>query len=672
MPRDDKNVPQKDNAAAVDDGDSGDKEESDVSGQETVILGDSGKSEDKEESDVSSQKTIAVGASDESAETTEDESSGKKTALFSGVRSSEESASLVGHIIDERYKVIRWLGEGAMGQVYEAKHLHLDKRIALKVLHEHVSSDKGLAARFKREAKTCSALEHPNCIGVTDFGEVKPGRFYLVMEYVEGKTLTELLDAGLIDRMTAFEVTREILVGLEHAHGAGIIHRDIKLDNVMRIQRDDGTWQIKILDFGLAKALGSEKKDPRLTRAGLVVGTPNYMAPEQIADRNVDGRADLYAVGILLFRMLVGRPIFPGDTPVEVVQAKLRDSAPTVKELAPHHSTPSLEGFLKKALKRDPKERFDDARQMREALERIIDEENSSNVLSASFRRWYFGAGEKASWGRRLLSLVTTKEGVLILGAVLIFGFVVSFLAFAALRGEKNEPSNEPSMVSMIFKLDEPPQAPESLKDPFLQVEVLLEKEACAKALEVYDGIRSEAESVAKGRYLEGRIAACLGKKDDALKAYGHAVDLDSRYKDDPRILESAEEMLRTPKKRDAAMAFLQDKLGEAALPTLIEMAGHHPNKRLREQAQAAVEKLGAGARIDAVAALEWKLRQTYDCKEKKQIVSQIGEVGGPKAAAALRRARDAKVKDGLFSEKYVYACVRKHIIDTLKRMHAQ
>ncbi|MBN2527962.1 MAG: serine/threonine protein kinase [Deltaproteobacteria bacterium] len=291
-----------------------------------------------------------------------------------------------GDIVDGRYEVVRCLGVGAMGSVFLVNHKRLNKPFALKMIIPDLALRKDFVARFEREAASCSKLSHPNCISVTDFGHNDDNNLYLVMEYVDGDQLSDVVRQGPVPIDEAIEYTLQILSGLEHAHSKGIIHRDIKMENVMRCRLDNGETLIKILDFGMAKAEVRAKDSPAITTKGLVMGTPQYMAPEQLRGNPVDARGDLYSVGITLFRLLTAKQVFPGEDMVDVLTAKLNQPAPTLAEISGKSWPEPLEEFLKKVLSREPAMRFSNARAMMHSL--LLVREKIQGAMT--------GAGESA------------------------------------------------------------------------------------------------------------------------------------------------------------------------------------------------------------------------------------------------------------------------------------
>ncbi|MCB9615051.1 MAG: protein kinase [Sandaracinus sp.] len=260
--------------------------------------------------------------------------------------------TLVGRTIDGRYRVERVLGEGGMGVVYLVTHAALDKRMALKVLHGEGSRDETVVARFVQEAQASSAIGHPNIVDVIDFGRLADGAAYFVMELLEGESLTDRIRRGALPLEEAVCIAEQIASALAAAHARGIVHRDLKPDNVQLVQRG-GELVVKILDFGIAKVGGASSK---LTKTGMIFGTPHYMSPEQAAGQSVDARTDIYALGVILFEMATGQVPFDGDTFMGILSKHMFEPPPRPTERLP--STHPLEPVILRALAKKPEDRY--------------------------------------------------------------------------------------------------------------------------------------------------------------------------------------------------------------------------------------------------------------------------------------------------------------------------
>jgi serine/threonine-protein kinase len=266
--------------------------------------------------------------------------------------SPEASDPELGTLIGDRYRIVSLLGEGGMGSVYKAEHLQLAKHVAIKLLRPEISSRKDADARFQREAMAGARLQHPNVVGVLDFGDRPDGGKYLVMELLQGDSLRDLLDrTPQLPWPRAVHIARQILRGLAHAHDQGVIHRDIKPENVYLAHDGEDADFAKLIDFGIAMLTAGEGSDVRLTAAGLAVGTPTYLAPEQAVGGKLGGPTDLYSLSVVLFEMLTGRPPFVADEPVRLLTAHAMTPPPTIAEVAPEVAVPpAIEAVLRRGL----------------------------------------------------------------------------------------------------------------------------------------------------------------------------------------------------------------------------------------------------------------------------------------------------------------------------------
>ena len=278
------------------------------------------------------------------------------------------SPSVLNTVVADRYRLLSLLGEGGMGAVYKAEHIRMGKALALKLLGGAFARDESAVARFRAEAQIVSRLSHPHTIAVFDFGELPDaGGFYLAMEYVPGKDLAKVLrEAGRLPAARVVEVGQQILGSLAEAHDAGIVHRDMKPGNVMLMQTRSGEDYVKVLDFGIAK-WRDEAQGATTTSVGAIVGTPNYLSPEQARGELIDARADLYSLGALLYELTAGRPPFHGMPPLAVVSAHLHDAPPPLASLAPDVPE-DLAAVIHRALEKHPADRWASADEMRGAL----------------------------------------------------------------------------------------------------------------------------------------------------------------------------------------------------------------------------------------------------------------------------------------------------------------
>jgi serine/threonine protein kinase len=273
--------------------------------------------------------------------------------------------------MEDRYRFIRLLGQGAMGEVYLAEHTALGRREAVKILRPELATDPQFIAAFRREARATNRVQHPNIVGVYDFGRLADGRFYLAMEYAEGVPLDQLLvRQGKMPVARAVPILSQLTDAVGCAHAHGVVHRDLKPGNLILCEhRGQGDW-VKVLDFGMAKILDPRSSDgPPLSRAGTIMGTPTYMAPEHLIGRNVDERADLYAIGCIAYEMLVGRPPFVGSR-MEVADAHISRKPPPVRASVPD-VPPGLDELVLRCLEKSPAQRPGSAYELKQELDRV-------------------------------------------------------------------------------------------------------------------------------------------------------------------------------------------------------------------------------------------------------------------------------------------------------------
>jgi len=294
---------------------------------------------------------------------------GVRTPLPPGKAGLDRASSLSNQILDARYQVLKKLGEGGMSYVYLAKEISSDAIVAIKVLSPRLASDKSSVERLRREAGLAMRLDHPNVCRILRLGESEDGLIYLVMPFLKGELLSDReVRGGPMEMTLGVTLLKQMCAGLHHAHELQIIHRDLKPENVMLVPDDDGgVERAVVMDFGLAKERRADPAIAKLTATGIILGTPEFMSPEQIRGKPLDARSDIYALGIVAFEMFTGKLPFQGRNAQEMMIARLRSQPIAIRTLRPDIPD-AVEKALTKSLQTNPDDRFTTAIEFAEAL----------------------------------------------------------------------------------------------------------------------------------------------------------------------------------------------------------------------------------------------------------------------------------------------------------------
>jgi serine/threonine protein kinase len=269
---------------------------------------------------------------------------------------------LVGRVLSDRYRIVRKIGEGGMGVVYQAEHALIGKKVALKVLFPELTRRTDLVARFLQEARSASRIGHENVIDISDFGQSPDGLVYIAMEYLEGEDLGRLIKTtGPLPWERARPILMQIAKGLRAAHDHGIIHRDMKPENIFLTQREGYPDFVKVLDFGIAKVVNLDEDGPRLTQTGMIFGTPEYMSPEQAQGQTPDHRVDIYAVGCIMYHLLTGQAPFVADTFMGILTKHMLEPVIPLRKRRPDlEISEEVEAIAMRAMEKDRDKRWQD------------------------------------------------------------------------------------------------------------------------------------------------------------------------------------------------------------------------------------------------------------------------------------------------------------------------
>ncbi|MEQ9081005.1 MAG: serine/threonine-protein kinase [Sandaracinaceae bacterium] len=321
---------------------------------------------------------------------------------------------MIGTILSERYKILKQIGEGGMGLVYEAEHVAIGKRVALKVLRDDFSGRPEVVERFKQEARSASRIGNDHIVDISDFGTTPSGASYFVMELLEGEDLAEVLQReGQLPLARAADIILQCCKALGAAHSKGIVHRDMKPENIFLTERDGRHDFVKIVDFGIAKMSDIETDGApgrKLTKTGMIFGTPEYMSPEQAAGKELDHRVDVYALAVILFEMLTGRVPFVGDTFMGILTQHMFEDPPPMHDVNPHVDVPeAVVGFIYRGLAKDADQRYQSCDEMGGCL---------SEAMAGRFEgsTTYVGYGSPVPGARggaaRVMTPETTHGGI--------------------------------------------------------------------------------------------------------------------------------------------------------------------------------------------------------------------------------------------------------------------
>ncbi len=534
---------------------------------------------------------------------------------------------MLGEVLDGRYKIVELIGEGGMGRVYRAEQVRLQRSVAVKVLHQSWSNVPEVGRRFEREAIALARLDHPNCVAVQDFGRLNDGSLYLVMSYLRGALLRAALDATPFVTGRALHVARHVAAGLAHAHKAGIVHRDVKPENVMLVHHEGDPDFAKLFDFGLVKLLEPEPgADAKLTMIGQRFGTPAYMSPEQALGRPVDARSDLYSLTVVLYEMLTGRPLFAADDEESLLVMHAAKAPPSLAEGADGRGFPAaLEELVRRGLGKKPEERPASADEYLAALDDCAAALAPARGSSASSPPSLMSRAT-----RRVVRPLRSRRGLAVLGAVVLLG-AGGFALHRALR------PNHAAHARALLAAGRPQEAAAYLQ---------------ARLKEIADDAPAQLEL--------GHADAALRHYDEALVAYERVRSLDRSLADDRAMRTNLMLMLDDERNETASGAarfliqFLDD---EGARARLVELASSSHSPQHRATMRELAESLGLSGRVDLGASYRLDLEQGASCPDRQGAVAKLRALRDPAALAALHKAEARKAN----------ACLRDDAADAIR-----
>jgi len=582
--------------------------------------------------------------------------------------------SLIGTVISERYRVDALIGEGAMGRVYRGEHVLMRKRVAIKLMHRELSSVPEIVQRFEREAHAAAHIEHPHVASCTDFGTLPDGTVFLVLEYVEGRPLSALVDEGPQKVERALEIALQIASALESAHARGIVHRDMKPDNVLLVERDGGRDFVKVLDFGIAKVqTAAMQADRPITQVGLVYGTPEYMAPEQALGQEVDARADIYALGVILYELLSGQRPYGGPV-TGLLGQQLSQPIPLIKDRAGVSVPPGVEALVRQMLMTDVNSRIGSASEAIEKLRILVEATSgdpgrrrmlSSHLDDPAMLDPAASRAQKPQTPRRRAS-DRRGPGILLTLALAGLGGGGAVLGLTYL--ERQSPPKTAVAPG--------PPAPEIPQPNPTALDLSQETETARAA-----GIDALV-ALAKKHPAEGTIHAVLAvelakaeRHDEAVEAARHALELDPRLNEHKAIRGALFRAAQSGKATSAAFRLLEGPMGDEGADIIYDISISQDIKpRVRTQANQLLqsESVRAVASPGLQLLIDLTKAESQTCEAVLAVVERAALQGDFRAIPRLH-ALEARTGCGAKKKDDCYPCLRQggllaFAIDTIRK----
>jgi len=530
---------------------------------------------------------------------------------------------LTGKLLEQRYLIKEKLGVGGMGVVYRAEHTLMRKEMAVKVLLPQYGNFEGIKKRFHREAQSSSRLDHPGITHINDFGETEDGLLFIAMEFLSGKSLTDIIkEEAPLEMERAVRISMQLCLALDHAHSEGVVHRDLKPDNVMIVEKGDRDDLIKVLDFGIAKITQGDGSADALTEVGMVFGTPEYLSPEQAAGQTADARADLYSLGVIMYELLVGSRPFKGPTKLELIGKHIHEEPQPMRKRAPDLKIPAeLDDVVLHLLAKRPQDRIQSAAE----LFQIVSDLESVQT------------GPMALWPTNTLTLTSVKpvklprprraRRTLVLGGLV--GFLAALAAVAMLvftgrwggsRGIAGAPTAAPDSVGKRVPN-------EQLQG--IQAKLVAGNLKDAKLL--LDRLADQYPTDARVHLLIGR-AHFLGKKsDECLRSLTEAVRLDKGMRSNEQLLNAVYVYLSSMKGRGfgwklrrQAMDFVERYLDAGAKAMLTKFVNAWWERSTVWRAIAFLTKHNVAEGVDYPHAYELVFRHEASCGKRKQHLKDV------------------------------------------------
>ncbi len=566
-----------------------------------------------------------------------------------------------------------------MGCVYLAEHIAIKRPVALKLLHPEVEGIDDVSLRFEREAFAIGRVDHPNCVGVSDFGRLEDGTLYMVLEVLDGASLFEILvRERRIGWKRAVHIARHVLSALACAHEAGVVHRDVKPENVILVEQDGDPDFAKILDFGIAKLFDGANLpsgDPRLTQLGVTLGTPTYIAPEQAFGQPIDARADLYSLSVMLFEMITGEPPFDADEVVALLSMHASAEVPRIRDLAPDAHVPkALEALIRQGLEKKKEDRPASAEVYIARIDAIVEREAKSPSVfpegeSGLREIQSIVAGRMRDSLEPVARVVTQKKTpTQVVATVLTFLLLIGVFAFAfGSRGPDYLPTR--SRLPLIPQKHGP------------EAEAAAELLSQGRPNEAAAYLNEHKKEVREKPYAQmvlGHAHASAQRNILALKAYETAVRLEPKLANDELMRMNLALMLdkKAPGVVDAALGFMAalavDLGDDDAEDDLVRLASADDVLFRRQQAREVAEEAGLGDEIDRLTSYTLDLRQGETCADRKEAVAKLRALGDKKAIPSLEAAQKRIRVEGILKKKVnTNACLRTDATEAVRYLRS-
>lgn len=594
-------------------------------------------------------------------------------------RSGELARSLIGVRLAGRYQITQKLATGGMGSVYLAEHLLIHKLVAIKVLHGEMSQDAEMVVRFQREAQAAAAIDHPNICAATDFGRTSHGEFFMVMEYLDGKGLDHILSAQQpLGPQRTVHIAQQICAVLEQAHGMGIVHRDLKPENVMLVVQPHDPDYVKVMDFGVARIQFADETSVRLTKAGVVYGTPAYMSPEQVTGDEIDARADLYSLGVMMYEMATGTIPFNGTTVPKVMTQHLNQKPTPPSERAPEANIPpGLEAIILQLLAKKPQDRIKDAKTLREMLlsfEQEADPSRWGAPAREQITRVYTPTEPAHAMTSldRFLALELKWRAMIILASLLLVTLLGGAI-WAATHRDSTSQDLEPTAQEKL--------AISQARDQFLssaKLGTVLESMARgehAKAVDALHAREHEFRDNPHFHYYLGVAHIGADASALALASYRRAIDIEPRYINDKKLIEDTVSLLadKDDKVNEEAVKLLHDKIKARAKMPLAKLADEDRRRHVRKRAFGLMQDLKLLGTLPKWHQLQIELKNAVGCNQHRDIITQMASLKDRRALDPLKEIDDFPKRGcGKKQRQDCYACVRDDVrqaIDTLEQL---